>query len=159
MIRRILPLLLAAAFAASAQKAAPKYSGPVPPKPDLPYLKHADNLIPTESVDVKEEKKKDEVTYIMPGATSPARTPLASPIFLFLADKYPADHLGLYKLESKSGRRELAASSKRPLQPIRIEVTHLSGNIYRIEVDESLEPGQYALSPEGPNLAFCFEVF
>jgi hypothetical protein len=161
MIRRILPLLLAAAVAASAQKAnpAPKYSGPVPPKPDLPYLKHADNLVPTEAVDVQVEKKKDETTYIMPGPASSARTPLAAPIFLYQSDKYPADHLGLYKLESKNGRRQIIASPKKPLQAIRIVVSHLTGNLYKIEVDESLETGEYALSPEGPNIAFCFQVF
>ena len=29
--------------------AADKYSGPRPPKADLPYLVHADNLVPTEA--------------------------------------------------------------------------------------------------------------
>jgi len=161
MIRRILPLLLAAAFAASAQKtsSAQKYNGPVPPKPDLPYLKHADSLVPTEAVDVQEEKKKDEITYIMLGQASSARTPLAQPIFLFQAGKFAADHLGLYKLESRNGHREITASPKKPLQAIRIVVSHLTGNLYKIEVDESLEAGEYALSPEGPNVAFCFQVF
>lgn len=160
MIRRILPLLVAAAFAASAQKtSAQKYSGPVPPKPDFPYLKHANNLVPTEAVDVQEEKKKDEITYIMPGPTSSAKTPLAAPIFLFQADKIAPDRLGLYKLESRNGRREIVATPKKPMQPIRIVVSHLTGNLYRIEVDDSLEAGEYALSPEGSNLAFCFEVF
>ena len=51
------------------------------------------------------------------------------------------------------------ASPKKPLQAIRIVVSHLSGNLYKIEVDESLAAGEYALSPEGPNLAFCFQVF
>src|ERR1039458_4935950 len=55
MLCRILWLGLAAAFAAAAQK----YDGPRPPKPDVPYLKHADTLIPTEAVMAKEEKKKD----------------------------------------------------------------------------------------------------
>jgi len=160
MIRRILPLLLAAAFAASAQKAsAQKYAGPAPPKPDFPYLKHANNLVPTEAVDVKEEKKNDEITYIMPGLTSSAKTPLAAPIFLFQADKIAPDRLGLYKLESRNGRREIVATPKKPMQPIRIVVSHLTGNLYRIEVDDSLEAGEYALSPEGSNVAFCFQVF
>ena len=156
MIRRILPLLLAAVFAASAQK----YNGPLPPKPDLPYLKHADSLLPTEAVEAKEEKKKDEVTYVIPGASSSAKTPLAAPIFVFQADKLVPDRLGLYKLESKNGRREVTATPKKPLKAIRIVVSHLSGNLYKIEVDESLEAGEYVLSPEGPNLtAFCFQVF
>jgi hypothetical protein len=156
MIRRILPLLFAAVFAASAQK----YNGPVPPKPDLPYLKHADSLVPTEAVEAKEERKKDEVTYVIAGASSTARTPLAAPIFIFQAGKLVADRLGLYKLESKNGRREVTATPKKPLKAIRIEVSHLSGNLYKIEVDESLEAGEYVLSPEGTNLvAFCFQVF
>lgn len=156
MIRRILPLLFAAVFAASAQK----YNGPVPAKPDLPYLKHADTLVPTEVVEAKEEKKKEEITYVIAGANSTAKTPLATPIFIFQADKLVADRLGLYKLESKSGHREVTASPKKPLKAIRVVVSHLSGNLYRIEVDESLEPGEYVLSPEGTNLiSFCFQVF
>ncbi len=150
-----MPLLLAAAITASAQK----YSGPVPPKPDIPYLKHADNLVATEVSEAKEEKKKDEATYIVAGASSPVKTPLVSPIFLFKSDKLIADKLGLYQLESKNGHREARATAKKPLKAIRTIVTHLDGNIYRIEVDESLEPGEYCLSPEGPNTVFCFQVF
>ncbi|HTS26994.1 MAG TPA: hypothetical protein VMH81_14055 [Bryobacteraceae bacterium] len=155
MVLRILPLLMAAVFAASGQK----YNGPVPPKPDLPYLKHAENLIPTEAAEAKEEKKKDETLYVIEGASSPVKTPLAAPIFLLQADKLVPDRLGLYKLESKSGHREVLTSTKHPLKGIRTVVTRLGGNLYRIEVDESLEPGEYALSPEGPNTVFCFQVF
>ncbi|MBZ5621961.1 MAG: hypothetical protein LAQ69_25030 [Acidobacteriia bacterium] len=155
MTLRILPLLLAAVFAASAQK----YNGPVPAKPDLPYLKHAENLIPTEATEAKEEKKKDEVLYVIAGANSPVKTPLVSPIFLLQADKLVPDQLGLYKLEIKNGHREVLASPKKPLKGIRTVVTRLTGNVYKIEVDESLEPGEYALSPEGPNQVFCFQVF
>src|ERR1035437_7419935 len=116
MMRRILPLLFAAVFAASAQK----YTGPVPPKADLPYLKHADSLVPTEAVEAKEEKKKDTVLYIVAGANSSAKTPLASPIFILKSEKLVADRLGLYKLESKNGRRKLLATPKKPATPIRI---------------------------------------
>lgn len=155
MMLRTLPLLFAAVFAASAQK----YDGPVPAKPDLPYLKHAANLIPTEATEAKEEKKKDDILYVIAGANSPVKTPLASPIFLLQADKLVPDHLGLYKLEIKNGQRQVLASPKKPLKGIRTEVTHLTGNLYRIEVSESLEPGEYCLSPEGPNQVFCFQVF
>src|SRR5215813_7216262 len=110
MIRRIVVLGLLA-FALHAQR---KYDGPRPPKPDIPYLKHASNLVPTESGTAKEEKgKKDDITYIIDGAASTAKTPLASPIFLFEADKLNPDHLGLYKLEIKSGHREIVASPKK----------------------------------------------
>jgi hypothetical protein len=155
MLCRILPLLAAAALMASAQK----YTGPMPANPDLPYLKHASNLVPTEAVTAKEEKKKDEVTYIFEGDASTARTPLASPIFIMRCDKISAERMGLYKLEVKGGHREIVFGPKRQPKAIRIEAIRLANNLYRIEVDESLEPGQYSLSPEGSNQAFCFEVF
>jgi len=56
---------------------AQKYDGPRPPKKDVIYLLHADNLIPTEMGDAKEEGKKNDPVYTFPGASSPARTPLA----------------------------------------------------------------------------------
>jgi hypothetical protein len=154
---RLLALLLAAVLAASAQK----YSGPRPAQSDLPYLKHADSLIACEALEAKEEKgKKDEITYAIPGPASKARTPLASPILLMQADKVNANALQLYKLESRNGRREITASPKKPMKSIRVEVTKLdSSGLYKIEVVESLEPGEYSLSPEGSNQVFCFQVF
>ena len=32
-------------------------------------------------------------------------------------------------------------------------------NIYRIDVGESLENGEYSLTPEGSNQVFCFQVY
>jgi hypothetical protein len=156
MLRRIVWLALALALAAAAQK----YDGPVPPKPDLPYLKHADNLIPTEAVAAKEEKKKDDSTFTIEGASSSARTPLASPIFLMKSVSIQPRNLQLYKLAVKNGRRELFFPAKKPPQAIRIVVTRLSSDgIWKIEVDESLDPGEYSLSPDNSNQAFCFQVF
>ena len=156
MLGRILWLSLAAVFAAAAQK----YDGPRPPKPDIPYLKHADTLIPTEAVVAKEEKKKDDTTHVIDGANSIAKTPLASPIFLMQAGKVAPDKLALYKLEIKDGRREVLFPARKPPQAIRIVVTKLSSDgLWKIEVDESLEPGEYFLSPEGSAQAFCFQVF
>ena len=155
MLCRILPLLAVAAITASAQK----YTGPMPAKPDLPYLKHASDLVPTEAATAKEDKKKDDVTYTIEGAGSSAKTPLASPIFIMQSDKISPDHLGLYKLDVKNGRREIVFGPKKQPKAIRIVATRLTGNVYKIEVDESLESGQYSLSPEGSNQVFCFEVF
>jgi hypothetical protein len=157
MLRRFVLLLLTVAVAASAQK----YDGPRPPKPDLPYLKHASNLIPTEATEAKEEKgKRDDITYVMAGANSPVKTPLASPIFLMQAEKLVPDRLQLFKLESKNGRREILFAPKKQPKAIRIEVTRLtSDNLYKIEVDESLEAGEYSLTPEGSNQVFCFQVY
>ena len=157
MLRRFLLLVFTVAFAAPAQK----YDGPRPLKPDLPYLKHASNLIPTEATEAKEEKgKRDDITYFVAGANSPVKTPLASPIFLMQAEKLVPDRLQLFKLESKNGRREILFGPKKQRKAIRIEVTRLtSDNLYKIEVDESLEAGEYSLTPEGSNQVFCFQVF
>jgi hypothetical protein len=156
MLRRMVWLCFAVALAASAQN----YKGPQPPKPDLPYLKHAENLIPTEAVTAKEEKKKDDTTYIIDGASSSVRTPLASPIFLMKAGSVAPNRLQLFKFDVKNGHRELFFPAKKQPQPIRIVVTRLSSDgIWKIEVDESLEPGEYSLSPDGSNQAFCFQVF
>jgi hypothetical protein len=157
MLRRSLFLFVAAVSAAFAQK----YTGPRPPKPDIPYVKHAADLIPTESTEAKEEKgKKDEVVYAIAGLNSPVRTPLASPIFLFQSDKLSPDKLQLFKLESRNGRREIVFGSKKQPQAILMKVMRLdSANLYRIEVDDSLEPGEYSITPQGSNQVFCFQVF
>ena len=156
MLRRFVWLALAVAVAAPAQT----YDGPVPPKPDLPYLKHGDNLIATEAVEAREEKRKDMTVYTIDGANSPARTPLAAPIFLIKADKVLPRNLQLFKFEGKGGHRELAFAAKRPPQAIRIVVTKLSSDgVWKIEVDESLDPGEYSLCPTDSNHAFCFQVF
>ena len=157
MLRYCLMLLLAAAFAAHAQK----YTGPRPPKPDVPYLKHAADLIPTESTEAKEEKgKKDEVVYAVAGLNSPVKTPLASPIFLFQSDKIAPDKLQLFKLLSRNGRREILFGPKKQPQAILMKVMRLdSANLYRIEVDDSLEPGEYSITPKDSNQVFCFQVF
>ncbi len=140
---------------------AQKYSGPRPEKPDLPYLVHADNLVPTERTEAKEEDRKNEVTFVIAGANSTARTPLSSPGFLILADQVQPEKLQLYKLESKNGQREVLYSRKKKLvaHSIRLDVTRLDGNLYRVEVDEILENGEYSLTPEGSNQVFCFQVY
>ena len=155
MLRRFLPLALAVVLTATAQK----YAGPRPPKADLPYLKHAENLIPTEAVQAKEEKKKDEILYVIDGANSSAKTPLALPIFLLQAVKLVPERLQLFKLDSKNDHREILFSRRNPPQAIRIEITRLDSDLYRIEVDEGLDPGEYSLSPQGSDQVFCFQVF
>ena len=152
---------LALCFAAAVSAAAQTYAGPLPAQSDLPYLKHAENLVATEAAEAKEEKgKKDDVTYVIAGAASSARTPLASPIFLLQFDKLVAAKLSLYKLESRNGRREITFSPKKQPKNIRVELTHLNtSKLYRLEVEESLEPGEYAFSPEGSNQVFCFQVY
>jgi hypothetical protein len=155
MLRRFLLLALAVVLTATAQK----YAGPRPPKADLPYLKHAQNLIPTEAAEAKEEKKKDDTLYVIDGANSSVKTPLSLPIFLLKAAKLAPERLQLFKLDSRSGHREILFSRKNPPTAIRVEVTRLDSDLYRIEVNESLDPGEYSLTPEGSNQVFCFQVF
>ncbi len=135
------------------------YTGPKPPKPDMLYLVHADNLIPTESGEAKEEGK-NATTYTIPGAASTARTPLAEPIFLIQSEKITADSLELYKLDVKSGHRELQlGGGRRNSKALHVAVTRLGQGLYRIEVDEELDNGEYVLSPMGSNRVFCFEIY
>ena len=156
-MRNCLPVLVLCALPLLAQK----YSGPRPPKPDLPYLVHADNLLPTESTEAKEEDRKNEVIYIIAGASSTARTPLSSPVLLILADQVQPEKLQLYKLESKGGQREVLFTRKKKqiARSIRLDVTRVDENLYRIKVDETLENGEYSLTPEGSNQVFCFQVY
>ena len=111
MLRRFL-LLLTCSAALSGQK----YNGPQPEKPDLPYLVHADSLVETEVVEAKEEKKKDDLSFVVAGASSTAKTPLAGPVFIFEGDKLSANKIQLYKFEVKNGRREVLFSHKGKLQ-------------------------------------------
>jgi hypothetical protein len=153
---RVAAVFVLWALAAAAQN----YSGPKPPKPDIPYLVHADTLVATEAAEAKEQRgKKDEILYIVPGASSPAATPLASPIFLFLSEKVDPSRLQLYKLTPRAGQREiLFRKNKSDSRPIRTDLNRVSGNLYRIEVGESLQAGEYSLTPEGSNQVFCFQV-
>ena len=154
MLRRFAPLLLALC-AASAQST---YDGPRPPKPDLPYLKHASNLVATEAGEAKEQTQKGDTIYIVEGTASKVETPLASPIFIFQSDKIAPEKFGLYKFDVKGGHREIVFGPKKQPKGIRLDVTRLDKGLYKLEVDESLEPGEYSLSPEGSNQVFCFRV-
>jgi hypothetical protein len=153
MSLRLFLTIMIAACAATAQK----YDGPKPPKPDLPYIKHADTLLATEAVEAKVQKKKDDTLYTVDGANSPAKTPLAAPILLFQSGKINPENLQLFRMESKDGHREL--NLQKSGEPIRIEVTKLGDTLSRIEPYNGLDPGEYALVAGGSNQMFCFAVF
>ena len=153
--------LLIALLAASAL-AADKYTGPRPPKKDVLYLVHADNLVETENGAASEEKKKDDILNVISGTSSPVRTPLAEPVFIIETNSITPESLELYKLEVKNGHREiLIPQKKRRSGPraLRLQVTRLDRSLYRIEASETLENGQYAVSPSGSSRVFCFEVY
>lgn len=157
---RTLALVLMTAAALTAQR----YDGPRPPKPDLPYLLHAANLVPTDALDAKEEKRKDGTAYVTTGAAAEARTPLAEPIFLFESKEIPPEKLSLYKLDTKSGAREVffydnPKKRKDSAQQIRLAITRVSQGLFKLEPTEPLENGEYALTPAGSNSVFCFTIY
>jgi hypothetical protein len=155
-------LLFSFAIFAVAAWTQAKYDGPVPEKADVPYIRHANKLIPTEVSEAKEEKKKDDSLYAVPGANSSARTPLIEPIFLVKVDKLNVQQLTLYKLESRGGRRELllpAKPKKDSARPLRMTLDQVRTGVFKLEVQEPLFQGEYCLSPNGSNAVFCFTVF
>jgi hypothetical protein len=158
MISRMLAVCLLVAGSAYSQK----YAGPRPSKPDVPFLLHATKLLETDSAEAKEESRKDGTAFLLGGVAATAKTPLAEPIFLFESQKIPPEKLQLWKLEVKNGRREIFLPQKRKKdspRPVHLSITKLGGGLYRIEANETLENGEYALTPDGSNQVFSFQVY
>ncbi len=137
---------------------------PEPPKADLPYLLMAQELVPTEAFEAKTEKTKEgkkdeETTYWVPGEHSSAKTPLASPIFVMKEDSMAVERLAVYPFELKNGRREVTFSRKKQLKPYTLTLKKLSDTLYRLEVDQSLPAGEYAITPNGSDQVYCFAVY
>ncbi|MBK5290636.1 MAG: hypothetical protein JJE04_02945 [Acidobacteriia bacterium] len=140
-----------------------KYSGPRPPKPDFPYLLHGANLVTTEAGEAREEKRKDETANIIAGTASTARTPLAEPIFLMDSEKL-ASKMELYRMEVKNGNREVSLPNnprkrKDSARPLRLSISRVAPGLFRLEADQSLENGEYCLTPSGSMEVFCFQVY
>ena len=135
------------------------YSGPAPAKADVPYLLHADSLVTTEVTEAVETKGKDGSTFTIPGANSKVKTPLASPIFIFKAADLDPEKLQVFPLTSIDGHREITFSKRKSPQVYSLTVKKLNGNIYRMEVNESLPVGEYSVAPPTSNQAFCFSVY
>jgi hypothetical protein len=159
----ILMLALLSASAGQSQKGGlPAYNGPKPPKTDLPYLLHATKLIATEPGEAKESKRKDDTVYTLPGAASSVKTPVPEPIFILAADKLLPDKISMWKMQPKGSQRELLVEGKpgrNATRPVRLTVTKLVDNIYKLEVSEPIEDGEYVLSPDGSNQVFAFTVY
>ena len=154
----LLPLLLAGTVASAAE-----YKGPRPPKADTLYLQHADNLIELEAVTARQDAKKDDITYSVNGIGASAKTPLAEPIFLLKSDKLSPEAIELYRFEVKNGHRELTMAAQKRRRggprPFRLSVTRLEQGLYKIEASETLENGEYGLSPTNSNQVFCFSIY
>jgi len=44
-------------------------------------------------------------------------------------------------------------------RPMRTIITKLAEGLYRLEANETLENGEYSLTPAGSNQVFCFQVY
>lgn len=137
---------------------AQSYSGPAPAKADVPYLLHAGQLLSTEVLEARETKLKGGSSYTLPGANSPVKTPLASPIFLIKADLLDPEKLQLFQLLSGGGHRQITFSNKKNPRAYTFTVKKLEGNLFRMEVNESLPIGEYSIAPSDTNTAYCFAV-
>ena len=141
---------------------ADKYDGPHPPKPDVPFLLHATNLVEVEVVEARQENRKNETVFVVSGSSSTARTPLAEPIFILDARQLAPERFELYRFDVKNGNREVSMSTgkrKGGARPLHLLVTPLANHLFKVEVSEPLENGEYALSPSSDNRAFCFQVY
>jgi hypothetical protein len=157
MLRRLWMVgCVAVVVAARAQK----YDGPLPAKPDLPYIKQAAMLIPMEATEARAEKRNEGTRYLIQGEASPVRTPLSLPIFILKAQKVAPLRLQLYKLEAKEGHREFVAGGSNPPGVLHMEITKLGADgLCKIAVSDPLEAGEYVLMGEDSTHVFCFQVF
>jgi hypothetical protein len=138
-----------------------EYAGPRLPRKDTVYLVHADQLIATEASVARQQTTANEITYIVSGESSTARTPLARPTLLIEAENLTADKFRLFPLDVRNGHHELNFHYKGRggAFPRRADIANTAADIGRIDVLDSLSAGEYALSPDGVNDVFCFEVF
>lgn len=158
---RTLALVLLAAATLAAQQ---RYKGPRPEKADVPFLLHASKLVPLDAMEAKEEKRKDGSAFVTSGAAANAKTPLAEPIFLFETRSIAPEKLSMYKLDVKDGNREVfffenPKKRKDSSKAIRLVMTKVDQNLYRIEPTEPLPNGEYALTPTDSNTVFAFTIY
>ena len=156
-MRRVLTgIIFAISLCAQTKSAVPK-----PEKKDVPYLIHASTLVQTEIARPVPKEDGGMTTWSIPGESSLAKTPLALPAFVIDAAAVAPLKLQLYRFELKGAHRELTLAKNGPgeTQPILITVANLSGTLYRIEVVNEVENGEYGLTVPGSNQFFCFSVF
>jgi hypothetical protein len=134
---------------------------PAPPKPDVPYIVHANNLVETESSRAIEQTKKNEQWYFVEGMSSGVNTPMARPEFVLKAENLDPDSLELYRFEPKNGKREILIRKKKKAlaRSYFLSLESLEPGVVRIRVDDVLENGEYCLTPNGSDSVFCFTVY
>lgn len=154
--------LLAISTLAMVLGAQEAYKGPVPDKTDIPFIRHANKLVVTDTGEAKDESAKGDTSYTVPGAAATAKTPLTEPSFVIKVDKLNVQQMQLYKMEPRNGQRVLTLPQKvkkNGPRAIRLSLEPLSTGLFKLEVQEPLENGEYCLSPGGSNAVFCFAVY
>jgi hypothetical protein len=161
-----MPRVVACSFLAFALAAAltaqGRYDGPRPEKADLPYLLHARNLVETEPGEAVMSTDKRFTVYTVAGAASSVKTPVPEPIFLFKSERINADRLSLYKMTVERGSRVIRfpeRPGKNTPKPVFLMVTPLEKGLFKVEVNEPIEDGEYCLTPDGENIVFCFTTY
>ncbi len=140
----------------------PKYTGPRPPKKNIPYLVQAGNPVEPEISLALQIINNDLITYVISGEKPPVRTPLSSPWFVIDSTGITdVEKLRLFRLQAQGGHRTVTFQNKnkRGAMPLRLEIKPVAGSLYQLEVVDTLTPGEYVLTPDGSNDVFCFEVF
>ena len=148
------------AFAAFGQE--DRYTGPKPPKPDTPFLLHASKLVELDVATAEQSERKGDTIVTVPGTAAKAQTPMPEPIFIMTSEKIQPEKFDMFRMTIKGGARELVISQKQKrdsARPVRLTAKKLDGNLYRLEVQEFMENGEYCMSPQGSNTVFCFAVF
>ena len=67
----------------------------------------------------------------------------------------------MYRFDVSGGKRQISIGRKKGkgARVYHTSVRKLAAGLFRIEAAEYLENGEYSLSPEGENIAFCFTVY
>ena len=159
---RLLALLALCALTLAGQSDGRNKLGlPNPAKQDIPYLIQASEIHELEQTEATPEEVKNQMRYWMAGTTSAAKTPLASPEFLFDSKDIDPRDLSLYRFEVVKGRRELLFRKKKKIvaKPFMLHLEGVENRVVRIRVNSSLDPGEYGLTPDGRDTVFVFAVF
>lgn len=155
-------LLIAFASSLLVVLAQDPYKGPVPEQVDVPHIRHANKLVATDVGEAKDESAKGDTIYTVAGAGANAKTPLTEPSFIIKVNKLNVQQMQLYRMEAKGGQRQLVLPQKpkkNSPRPLRLSLDPLGTGLYRLEVQEPLENGEYCLSPGGSNAVYCFAVY
>ena len=138
------------------------YFGPKPEKEDHPYLILGDRIVETEELEASQTEAKKRSVYSVPGTSSPVKSPLAEPAFLFKPGSIRAEAVQLYPMKVEKGNRTITFHTKPKKddpRPVPLMYHAQKDGTVIIEANQYLENGEYCLSPQGVNTVFCFQVY